>query len=229
MSRTVVIGDIHGCYDELVALLELIDFQAEDQVIAVGDLIVKGNKNKEVLDLFRTDTRFSSVLGNHDRALLRYWRGEGNLKKAQAKTAVELQSNAKDYCEYLDSLPLLIELNGYVVVHAGLRPGIPLKKQSIDDLTELRTLGDDRTSRKGVPWYEVYESRRVVLFGHWPTAEPTFAPQAIGLDTGCVYGNRLSGYLTDTKQIVSVPAFRAYDRPKKRLATAGSISTAGQD
>lgn len=229
MSRTVVVGDIHGCYDELVALLELINLQVEDQVIAVGDLIVKGNKNKEVLDLFSTDKRFSSVLGNHDRALLRYWRGEGELKKAQAKTATELESNAKDYCEYLESLPLIIELDDYVIVHAGLRPGIPLKKQSIEDLTELRTLGDDRTSRKGVPWYEFYDSRRVVLFGHWPTAEPTLVPQAIGLDTGCVYGNRLTAYLTETKQIVSVPAFRAYDRPKTRLATAGSNSTAGKD
>ena len=228
MSRTVIVGDIHGCYDELVALLELISLQADDQVIAVGDLIVKGNNNKGVLDLFRTDSRFTSVLGNHDLALLRYWRGEtSSLKNSQAKAAAELKSKATVYCEYLESLPLLIELDDYVIVHAGLRPGIPLEKQSIDDLTELRTLGDDRTSRKGVPWYELYDSRKVVLFGHWPAAEPTRASRAIGLDTGCVYGNRLSAYLTDTKQIVSVPALRAYDDPKEKLAVAGSNSTAG--
>ena len=230
MSRTIVVGDIHGCYSELVSLLESIQLKSDDRVIAVGDLVVKGTRNKEVLDLFISDSRFTSVLGNHDRALLRYWRGEkGSLKNAQEKTADELESHAKRYCEYLNSLPLMIDLGDFLIVHAGLRPGISLAEQSVEDLTELRTLGRDRTSRKGVPWYEAYESEKLVLFGHWPRAEPTRTPRAIGLDTGCVYGNRLSAYILETEQIVSVPAFMAYDRPKKRLATAGSNSTAGQD
>ena len=70
MSRTIVIGDIHGCYDELVALLEELDLKAEDRVVAVGDLVVKGPKNRQVLDLFKGDSRFSSVIGNHDLALV---------------------------------------------------------------------------------------------------------------------------------------------------------------
>jgi diadenosine tetraphosphatase ApaH/serine/threonine PP2A family protein phosphatase len=223
MSQTIVIGDIHGCYDELVALLELVQFKSEDRLIAVGDLIVKGNKNKEVLDWFVGDSRFTSVIGNHDLALLRHWRGEnGSLKKSQAETAKELESRSKAYCDYLASLPLMIDLGDFLVVHAGVRPGISLDKQSIEDLTELRTLGLDRTSRTGIPWFQVYDSEKVVLFGHWPTAEPTRAPHAIGLDTGCVYGNRLSAFIVETREIVSVPAFRAYDRPKKRLAAAGS-------
>ena len=227
MSQTIVVGDIHGCYDELVALLELVQFQSEDRLIAVGDLIVKGNKNKEVLDWFVGDSRFTSVIGNHDLALLRHWRGEnGALKKSQADTAKELESRSKAYCDYLDSLPFMIDLGDFLVVHAGVRPGISLEKQSLEDLTELRTLGLDRTSRIGIPWFQVYDSEKVVLFGHWPTAEPTRAPHAIGLDTGCVYGNRLSAFIVETKEIVSVPAFRAYDRPKKRLATAGSNSAA---
>ncbi|HKR60529.1 MAG TPA: metallophosphoesterase, partial [Pyrinomonadaceae bacterium] len=78
MSRTIVVGDIHGCYDELVSLLDLVELQAEDRVVAVGDLITKGPKDKDVLDLFETDNRFLSVLGNHDLAVLRYWRGEAN-------------------------------------------------------------------------------------------------------------------------------------------------------
>lgn len=189
MSRTLVVGDIHECYDELLALLELFGLQTDDRVIAVGDLVTKGNKNKEVLDLFCADSRFTSVLGNHDLALLRYWRGEtASLKNSQAKAAAELESKAKLYCEYLGSLPLMIDLGESLIMHAGLRPGVPLDEQSADDLTELRTLGEDRTSRKGIPWYEVYDSEKLVLFGHWPTAEPTRAAHAIGLDTGCVYG-----------------------------------------
>jgi len=227
MAQTIVIGDIHGCYDELVALLELVQLKSDDRVVAVGDLIVKGNKNREVLDRFMGDSRFTSVIGNHDLALLRHWRGENSpLKKSQAETAKELESHSKAYCDYLTSLPFMIALGDFLVVHAGVRPGISLDNQSLEDLTELRTLGLDRTSRTGIPWFQVYDSDKVVLFGHWPTAEPTRAPHAIGLDTGCVYGNRLSGFIVETQEIVSVPAFRAYDRPKKRLAAAGSNSTA---
>ena len=226
MSRTIVVGDIHGCYDELVSLLDLVDFQASDRVVAVGDLITKGPKNREVLELFRDDDRFLSVLGNHDLALLRYWRGQtDSLKSAQADAAAELDSHSHEYCEFLGSLPLMIDLGQHLVVHAGVRPGVALEEQSADDLTELRTLGKDRTARKGVPWYEAYNDEKIVLFGHWPSPQPIRATRAIGLDTGCVYGNRLSGYVIDTEEFVSVPALRAYDRPNKRLAKAGLNST----
>ena len=69
MGRTIVIGDIHGCYDELCDLLKLLELRTDDRVIAVGDLIVKGEKNDEILNRFIKDDRFSSVVGNHDRAL----------------------------------------------------------------------------------------------------------------------------------------------------------------
>ena len=62
MSRTIVIGDIHGCYGELVSLLQKAELADTDKVIAVGDLIVKGGKNKEVLDLFINDARFAVSL-----------------------------------------------------------------------------------------------------------------------------------------------------------------------
>lgn len=222
MTRTVVVGDIHGCYDELVSLLTSIDLGATDRVVAVGDLVTKGPKSKQVLDLFRTDNRFLSVLGNHDLALLRYWRGEvDSLKNSQAKTAAELGPDLPVYRDFLGSLPLMIDLGDHLVVHAGVRPGVPLEEQAADDLTELRTLGEDRTSRKGVRWYEVYDSEQTVLFGHWPNPKPIQTPHAIGLDTGCVYGHRLTAYIIESKQLVSVPAFQVYDRPNNRVAKAG--------
>jgi diadenosine tetraphosphatase ApaH/serine/threonine PP2A family protein phosphatase len=226
MSRTIVVGDIHGCYDELISLLEVVGLGADDRVVAVGDLITKGPKSREVLELFRTDGRFLSVLGNHDLALLKYWRGEANsLKNSQEVAAAELESDWKKHCKFLASLPLMLELVSHIVVHAGLRPGIPLGEQSAEDLTELRTLGKDRTSRKGIPWYEVYDSEQTVLFGHWPTLEPIRKARAIGLDTGCVYGNRLTSYVIEADQMVSVPSLQAYDRPSKRLRKAGSNSS----
>src|SRR5215210_2416434 len=123
-GRTIIVGDIHGCYDELMALLEKAALNHTDRVISVGDLIVKGEKNREVLDLFIEDERFSAVLGNHDRALRRYWRGEGvSLKESQERARAELAAGDEArYSAYIQSLPLMIDLGSHLVVHAGLRP-----------------------------------------------------------------------------------------------------------
>jgi diadenosine tetraphosphatase ApaH/serine/threonine PP2A family protein phosphatase len=215
-GRTIVIGDIHGCYDELVSLLEKVALGSDDRVVAVGDLVVKGWKNREVLDLFIKDRRFRAVLGNHDRALVRYLRGKkDSLKDSQEKALAELEEDLDRYYLFLQSLPPMIDLGSHLVVHAGVRPGVALSKQKVGDLTEMRTLGKDRASRKGVPWYDVYDGERIVLFGHWPASEPRRAPRAIGLDTGCVYGNSLTAYILETGEIVSVRARRAYDPPKR--------------
>jgi diadenosine tetraphosphatase ApaH/serine/threonine PP2A family protein phosphatase len=215
MGRTIVIGDIHGCFDELVSLLGKLQLALGDRVVGVGDLIVKGPKNREVLDLFREDTRFSSVVGNHDLALIRFWRGDQiSLKTSQRRAAEELERGRDKYLEYFRAQCFFLDLGTHVVVHAGLRPGVPLDQQSIEDLTELRTLGPDRTSREGTPWFDLYDGEKVVLFGHWPMSEPRRAKRAIGLDTGCVYGYSLTAYIIETGEFVSVRAREAYDQPQ---------------
>src|SRR2546425_5627458 len=177
MGRTIVIGDIHGCFDELSDLLKLVEVRTDDRVIAVGDLITKGPKNAEVLDLFIADDRFSSVIGNHDRALRQYWRGEPiRLTKEQKVTVQKLESQQERYADYLCSLPFTINLGSHLVVHAGLRPGVPLRRQMASDLTEIRTMGADPSRRRGLPWYAVYRGKRIVLFGHWPAKTPRLAP-----------------------------------------------------
>jgi hypothetical protein len=219
-GRTIVVGDIHGCYDELRDLLDRAALGAEDRVVSVGDLVVKGWKNREVLDLFSEDARFAAVLGNHDRALLRHWRGEGvALKESQERALQELAAgNEARYSAYIQSLPLVLDLGSHLVVHAGLRPGVALAAQAVEDLTELRTLGGDRTSREGLPWYEAYSGSQIVLFGHWPAPEPRRGPRALGLDTGCVYGFQLTAYVIETGEFLSVQARRAYEEPKRRVA-----------
>lgn len=218
-ARTIVVGDLHGCYLELLSLLERVGFGQEDRLVCVGDLIVKGELNREVLELFIEDARFSSVLGNHDRAVLRHWRGEAvTLKPSQAKCRAELEPGRERYAAFLSSLPLMIDLGTHLVVHAGLRPGVALEEQAVEDLTELRTLGPDRTNREGVPWYEVYDGAKTVLFGHWPAAEPRRGPRARGLDTGCVYGYQLTAYVVEADEYVSVNALRAYSSPAGRGA-----------
>jgi len=218
LGRTVVVGDIHGCYDELQDLLGRVGFAADDRLICVGDLVVKGEKSREVLDLFASDARLSSVLGNHDRAVLRGLRGEAGLKASQEKCVRELEGGRERYAAFLGSLPRFLDLGSHVVVHAGVRPGVPLASQDEDDLVELRTLGPDRASREGVAWYEVYDGPQTVLFGHWPAAPVRRGPRALGLDTGCVYGYRLTAYLLEEDRLVSVPARRAYSAPQGRAA-----------
>ncbi len=108
-GRTIVVGDIHGCYDELMDLLAVAKIATNDRIIAVGDLLSKGPKSAAVLDLFISDLRYSSVIGNHDLALVRYWRGERRrLTAAQRQTTNELEAHRNQYFSYLASLPLWI-------------------------------------------------------------------------------------------------------------------------
>ena len=211
-SRTIVVGDIHGCYDELMELLEKVGLTSSDRIVSVGDLITKGPKSREVLELFMTDERFSSVIGNHDLALRRRWYGEDiEMKPSQKETFKDLKAEKDRYSTYFNTLPFIIDLETHLVVHAGLRPNVELHSQTTGDLTRIRTLGADRESEEGTPWYQVYSGEKIVLFGHWPGPEPKRAKQAIGLDTGCVYGHNLTAYIIETDEFVSVPARETYD------------------
>ena len=141
-GRRIVVGDLHGCYDELIDLLEKIGIGDDDRVICVGDLITKGPKSKEVLELFMTDARFSTVIGNHDLALRRKWNGEDiELKAAQKEAHKELRGEKDAYASFFNRMPFTIDLGTHLVVHAGLRPNIELYSQTTGDLTRLRTLG----------------------------------------------------------------------------------------
>jgi len=211
-GRRIVVGDVHGCYDELMNLLEKVGIGDDDRIICVGDLITKGPKSKEVLELFMTDARFSTVIGNHDLALRRKWNGEEvELKQAQKDTHKELKGEKDAYASFFNRMPFTIDLDTHLVVHAGLRPNVELYSQTTGDMTRLRTLGADRESEEGTPWYHVYHGDKIVLFGHWPSPEPRRGRKAIGLDTGCVYGYNLTAYIIESDEFVSVKAKRAYD------------------
>jgi hypothetical protein len=211
-SRTIVVGDIHGCYDELMQLLDKVGLEDDDRVVSVGDLVTKGPKSREVLELFISDKRFSTVIGNHDLILRRKWNGEDiELKPAQKDTHKELKSDKDTFLLFLNELPFVIDLDTHLVVHAGFRPNVSLHSQTTGDMTRLRTLGPNRESDEGTPWYHVYNGEKTVLFGHWPAAEPRRGPKAIGLDTGCVYGYNLTAYIIESEEFVNVAAAQAYD------------------
>jgi len=211
-GRRIVVGDIHGCYDELMELLEKVGIGDDDRIISVGDLITKGPKNKEVLELFMTDARFSTVIGNHDLALRRKWNGEEiELKPAQKEAHKELKAEKDAYVSFFNRMPFMIDLGTHLVVHAGVRPNVELISQTTSDMTSIRTLGADPESDEGTPWYHVYHGEKIILFGHWPAPEPRRGRNAIGLDTGCVYGYNLTAYIIEDDEFVNVKAKKAYD------------------
>lgn len=211
-GRRIIVGDIHGCYDELMDLLEKVGIRDDDRVFSVGDLITKGPKSKEVLELFMTDARFSAVIGNHDLALRRKWNGEEiELKPAQKETHKELKGEKDSYVSFFNRMPFMIDLDTHLVVHAGVRPNVELYSQTTRDMTLIRTLGANPESDEGTPWYHVYHGQKIILFGHWPAPEPRRGRKAIGIDTGCVYGYNLTAYIIEEDEFVTVKAKKVYD------------------
>ena len=211
-SRTIVVGDIHGCYDELMELMDKVNLGDRDRVVSVGDLITKVPKSNEVLELFMTDARFSTVIGNHDLALRRKWNGENvDLKPAQKETHKELRGEKDSYASFFNRMPFMIDLGTHLIVHAGVRPNVELYSQTTSDMTAIRTLGADPESDEGTPWYHVYHGEKTILFGHWPAPEPRRGRKAIGLDTGCVYGYNLTAYIIEEDEFVTVKAKKKYD------------------
>ena len=216
MGQTIVIGDIHGCYFELMDLLSRIGVVEEDKVICVGDLIARGPRNREVLEFVRKNRNFQSVLGNHEYLLLQHYRGRHvELEPEHLQAISELGKDFGYYMGWVSEWPLYVDLGDYLVVHAGIRPGRPLEKQAIEDLTQLRTLdGPKPSSKEGTPWFERYRGEKIVIFGHWVFDVPLLRDNAIGIDTGCVYGGRLTAVVLPAGRLVSAPARRAYAKKK---------------
>jgi len=217
--RTVIVGDIHGCLDELQDLLRAcaVDWSI-DRVIAVGDLVAKGPDSRGVLALAR-ERGIQAVLGNHDAKVLTFGPrtsgggtggGHGKHHAAVARTL-----DASDW-EYLEGLPLYLDLVdiGTIVVHGGLVGGVPLPQQPRNMLTNMRSVTPTGEPSKrvegGVPWGSVWPGPAHVVFGHDAVRGLQQHRFATGLDTGCVYGRSLTALVLPERRLVSVPARRAY-------------------
>lgn len=206
MPRTIIFGDIHGCYEEWQALLEKTKASPKDRLISVGDIVCKGPSTKKTLDLALQLPNLMCVMGNHEHYLLRIWQENlSPVKDYQREVLEELGSQAKRYMKFIASWPYYLDLPECLVIHAGIRPGIPLKKQSPKDLVSLRTLEPDLR-----PWYTDYTDPKLIVHGHWAKQGLVVRKNVIGLDTGCVYGKSLTAVILPERKIVSVPAKRAY-------------------
>ncbi len=222
MSRTVVVGDVHGCRAELEALLGRVGLVSGDRLVMVGDLVVRGPDPAGTLDLLAS-VGARSVRGNHEDRLLRCRAGAAPIGDAQRATMAAL---ADRHWALLASFPLWLDLpeHGVRVVHAGVVPGVPIERQAPRALMYMRGL--DRAGQpveKRVPevWGAFYDGPPHVVFGHNAQAEPQIHPAATGLDTSAVYGGRLTAMVLAAGArpppprergdvLVSVPSARAY-------------------
>lgn len=212
-GRTLVIGDVHGCFDELVELLQVSGWTKADRLVFAGDLVAKGPDSRAVVALAR-EHKALGVLGNHDAHVLKAREGNASALKGTHREVANALS--EDDWRYLELLPLWLdfpELNT-LVVHAGLLPNVPVTEQPRHLLLNLRSIdaegnGSTRVSG-GRPWAELWPGPRFVIFGHDALRKLQHHPHALGLDTGCVYGGQLSAVWLPERRLVQVNAKRAY-------------------
>jgi hypothetical protein len=252
MGRSIIVGDVHGCCDELHDLLSYVGFGRSDRLYFVGDLLVRGPKPRATLALLRK-LGARAVRGNHEDRLIRWRkadmlheRGIPDAKKVPKKLAKKVAKQVKAQLsfappgrgktigpltrktadalrkkdwELIESFPLWIDLEEHRVriVHAGVIPGIAIEHQDPRVLMNVRSLvragagwpieaSEERGHRS---WAHSYEGPEHIVFGHNAQPAPEIARFATGLDTGAVYGGRLTAMVLREGEAVPPPEHRA--------------------
>ena len=229
--RTFIIGDVHGCLDELNDLLARAAIGSDDQIIFVGDLVGRGPNTSGVLDLVQR-LNAVSVQGNHERKLLQAHESEAGAERMKLGAGQRqlLQSLDAEHWTQLKAMPLHKFLSAHqaCVVHAGVMPGVPILAQDPWVLTHIRSLddtGQPSAQVRPVSWGARYKGPPHIVFGHSAQVGIQMHEHATGLDSGCVYGGRLTGLLLEDCQLVpalaqrqqalvSVPARKVYYQPR---------------
>ena len=199
----LIIGYVHGCSMELKQLLNVVE---PTNAVLVGDIFTKGTKPGKVWKLIKK-WKIRAVLGNHDAYLLDNWG-----KKKLPPTLRRFCKKHPDAKAWLESLPLFIVENNLIVVHAGIHPLDGIAGTSKDMALRMRRFPME--DPKAPFWYDAgWSGPQTVVFGHdalrgLVRREHDGELVAIGLDTGCVYGGKLSGWIPQEDRIVSVDSPR---------------------
>lgn len=236
MERTIVIGDVHGCADELGDLLDRLDVKDQDRIIQVGDLINRGPDSVRCVRMAQA-YRFELVFGNHELRLLQA-RESGDLAKLKAYdfgTLAQLTDADWSFLQQARPYSYLAQHRA-VVVHGGFLPHQPWQFQSLEITARIQVIGPDgqaakRSEAPEAPawacewakvWTETDASRPFVIYGHTPRPEVFHQEGSVGIDTGCVYGGHLTAFIIEEARCIQVPARRAY-AASKRFPNSGSV------
>jgi serine/threonine protein phosphatase 1 len=213
MPRTYAIGDIHGCHQALLRLLDLIAPDPNrDVLVFLGDYIDRGPASREViatlLELRQTHARLITLMGNHEWMLLDYLGGAdpalylamGGIETLESYGIVTFgdpwtqEILPSEHRRFFEELLPWWEDEQHIYVHAGLEPGVPLAQQSTDWLLWARRGFIDSN----------YDFGKRVIYGHTPWPVPRVEANKIGIDTGAVYGGRLTCLVLPELEFVSV-------------------------
>ena len=210
--RTLIVGDIHGCWDEFAALLDLAALTSDDTIISVGDLVDRGPGSPRVLDFFRSTPNARAIMGNHERKHVRASRGETDPAQSQTITALQFGDGYPAALDFMASLPAYLQLDEVDIVHGFFEPHVVLEDQRSNVI--IGTMSGENYLHKlfDRPWYEFYDGDKPLVVGHRnylaasvPLLYPsTTETRVYGLDTGCVYGGALTGLLLPDFRMISV-------------------------
>ncbi len=220
MKRTIVIGDLHGCYDEAVELLDALAVSASDRVIFAGDLVDRGPKPRECVELAM---RHECVLGNHEEKHLQQRRSKP--EKLSPGHLFTRERLGDEHYAYFEKLPLFIRLPEFnaAVVHAGAFPGLPLEAQQPRHLLHIQHINPPEPKSywpSKAPdgfsfWTNFWRGPERLIFGHSVLNRPLVTEWAVGIDTGGVFGRGLTALVLPEWEFKTVPT-RDYGAGKKR-------------
>jgi protein phosphatase len=244
-----VVGDVHGCRAELEALLGELGYElrrddagrpvdavhpAGRRAVFVGDLVDRGPDSPGVLRLVMGMVAAGHALcvpGNHENKLVKALRGRNvqvthGLERTLAQLEAEDEEFRREVEAFCDGLVSHYVLDGgaLVVAHAGLRES--LQGRSSGRVRSFALYGDTtgETDEFGLPvrypWAQEYRGRAMVLYGHTPVPVPEWVNNTLCLDTGCVFGGRLTALRYPERELVSVPAERVHYEPARPFPPA---------
>lgn len=238
-----IIGDIHGCFDELMQLLKKLGYQIEKtdkynithtegrRIIFVGDLVDRGPKSPEVLRLVMDSIESGIALcvnGNHDDKLKRKLMGRNvNISHGLSETLEQLSVESDEFkvrvLSFLQNLisHYLLDDGKLAVAHAGLKKEYMGRASST--IREFCMYGDTtgEVDGFGLPvrylWSQEYRGDTLIVYGHTPVAKPEWINNTINIDTGCVFGGKLTALRYPEKELIYIDAAKIYYDPIKPL------------